>query len=83
MTKIYLDCTGIRQPEELHRALCEALAFPDWYGYNLDALYDALTETSAQLILENWQTLAAWREGFGLAFADAAQDNPEFSYELE
>ena len=28
----------------LHAALSAQLGFPDWYGRNLDALYDLLTE---------------------------------------
>lgn len=27
-------------------AIAEALSFPDWFGHNLDALYDSLTDLS-------------------------------------
>ena len=30
--------------EEIHRTLAEALDFPGYYGKNLDALYDVLTD---------------------------------------
>ena len=33
-----------RAAEDLHRALAEGLHFPAWYGGNLDALHDCLTD---------------------------------------
>ena len=30
--------------DALHTALSEGLGFPAWYGQNLDALYDLLTD---------------------------------------
>lgn len=47
-----LDGTAIQTPEAFHRALAEALHFPDWYGCNLDALHDCLTSLSAPVELE-------------------------------
>ena len=39
---ITLDC---RKPlDELHTQLAQALSFPAWYGNNLDALHDCLTD---------------------------------------
>ena len=34
--------------EEIHDVLARELAFPDYYGKNLDALYDVLTEESLE-----------------------------------
>lgn len=34
--------------EEIHEALAQELDFPDYYGANLDALYDVLTEISEE-----------------------------------
>lgn len=45
MKYVFLDGEKIASPAELHRAFAEALSFPDWYGNNLDALRDCLTET--------------------------------------
>ncbi len=39
-----IDLTGICTPGELHRRIREVLPVPDWYGNNLDALHDILTE---------------------------------------
>ena len=37
-----LDGGKIGSKRALHLALAEQLAFPDWYGCNLDALHDLL-----------------------------------------
>ena len=71
---ITIDCTCMT-PKKLHRELAKALNFPDWYGMNLDALYDCLTETQGELCLvgcteDNFP-------GFSETFQDAANDNPE------
>lgn len=48
---VTIDCAEIKTREELHEALSSALGFPDWYGRNLDALYDLLTENDTALEL--------------------------------
>lgn len=42
--KFKVDIRGVRDRKELHRCLAETLPLPDYYGNNLDALYDVLTE---------------------------------------
>lgn len=39
-----IDLTGVSSREELHALLRGALPLPAWYGNNLDALHDALSE---------------------------------------
>ena len=43
MRLIELDMNAMKTPEEVHRYLAENMNFPDYYGMNLDALYDVLT----------------------------------------
>ena len=43
-----IDLTGIGNRSELHDRLQEALPLPAWYGRNLDALYDCLTEQTEE-----------------------------------
>jgi RNAse (barnase) inhibitor barstar len=55
-------CTGKR---ELLERMARALSFPDWFGFNWDALRDCLTDLSWQpmegyvIVLENADTLYA------------------------
>lgn len=78
MEQITLCCTGLENRESLHEALAKALGFPDWYGGNLDALYDCLTDLDqpVHLHLTGWETLPDWRDGFAAVFHDAA--SPRF-----
>ena len=41
--KYQLDFKDIKNKKELHQYLKQELSFPDYYGSNLDALYDMLT----------------------------------------
>ena len=44
MKTFILDGSDVMGREDLHNKLAEGLGFPEWYGGNLDALYDCLTE---------------------------------------
>lgn len=39
--------------ENGHDYLADALGLPEYYGKNLDALYDCLTEISCEIVLVN------------------------------
>lgn len=43
-THYIVDLSNISTLHELHTAFCKAMNFPDWYGFNLDALWDCLTD---------------------------------------
>lgn len=77
---ITIDCSAIDSRESLHRVFAEALSFPEWYGKNLDALHDCLTEISGTIRLENWDIAEAKLGRYGLtaktAIAKAAFENP-------
>ena len=40
------DLAGVRTLEAAFAVLAKALDFPDWFGHNLDALMDCLTDMS-------------------------------------
>ena len=56
MKNITIDCRGFVPRSDLHKAFADALAFPDHYGNNLDALHDCLTDISedTRIHLVNW-----------------------------
>lgn len=50
--KVILDGREMTDKETTHLYLKEQLQFPDYYGCNLDALYDCLTDTEEELQLQ-------------------------------
>ncbi len=39
-----IDLAGVEDRTELHDRVEQGIPLPEWYGRNLDALYDVLTE---------------------------------------
>ncbi|RNB89619.1 barnase inhibitor [Brevibacillus fluminis] len=57
---ITIDVSGVRSKEELHLVLKSSLKFPDFYGMNLSAFWDAITglvEMPSNLTFLGWNTL--------------------------
>ena len=87
MKKAAIDGEKIKSLPTLHEALARELALPEWYGGNLDGLYDCLTEPADRTLeLYHLDTLL---ENLGKAGApllrclkDAAAENPRFLLRL-
>ena len=55
MKRVELIASQLTDKEHLHDTLLKELELPEWYGRNLDALYDCLTElTGVELVLIGW-----------------------------
>lgn len=71
----------IETKEALHEKLAEGLDFPGWYGGNLDALYDCLTDYDEELELSVVNaasleaTLGNYTGRFLQVLEDAAMEN--------
>lgn len=82
MKDITIDCRGFVPRSDLHRAFADALAFPDHYGNNLDALHDCLTDISQEtrIRLLHWEDaeekLGSYARSAKRAILDAAVSNP-------
>lgn len=61
MRTCILDGDEIMDREMLHAVLAERLELPDWYGKNLDALGDCLTDVreETEIVLEHPDALRA------------------------
>ncbi len=55
MKKIDLDGKLLQRTEEGHEYIQEAFSFPDYYGKNMDAFYDLLTEIAGdtEIVISN------------------------------
>ena len=86
MRMVILDGEKITGREQLHATLARELRFPDWYGGNLDALYDCLTEISGKVRLLDWETaenrLGSYGKKAKKVIAAAALHNTELDLYL-
>lgn len=75
---ITIDCSQVTDKSQLHSLLAEKLAFPDYYGHNLDALMDCLTDIRTRITIRllGWHNLGDWKEGFENVFLNATLENP-------
>ncbi len=85
MDYIVIDCTPVSGPGSMHEALKVALDLPEWYGKNLDALFDCLTDLNqpTRLILAHFEALGDWTSGFRAVFHDACMENPLLTIETD
>ncbi|MDY6085094.1 MAG: barstar family protein [Dialister sp.] len=82
---ITLDESKFISKQAAHSYLKAALALPEWYGANLDALHDALSEISEDTLLIVPKSIAAenrlgsYGETMLTVFQDSSQENPFLS----
>ena len=76
MRKITLDIEKMRSLPMLHKYLHTALALPEYYGANLDALYDCLTEMSesTELVVPKKVADEAYLGWYGQQFLQMLED---------
>jgi RNAse (barnase) inhibitor barstar len=58
---VNIDLIEVQSSEELHCVLKDALGFPEWYGCNWDAFWDAITglvEMPEYLRISGWKMLS-------------------------
>ena len=80
---ITIDCTGVENARQMHELLARELSFPPYYGHNLDALFDCLTEMGNRTIrLEGYMALGEWKDRFTGVFANVALENPDLDIVL-
>ena len=79
---VLLDGNAILNREMLHDTLASGLCLPSWYGRNLDALYDCLTDVQEEtvVILRDQAALEEHLGGYGRRLLrlleDVSQENP-------
>ncbi len=76
--KVVLDALRLESKEEAHRYLSEVLGFPEYYGGNLDALHECLTEVEdVEVEFENAERVSGGYFGKVMkVFLDSADENP-------
>ena len=88
MREIVADFRQIETPEALQVYLGYVLRAPEWYGRNLDALYDVLTDTKRPTRLVVLppaypsERMEAYYERLRRVLCDAAEACPAFSWRV-
>ena len=83
-----IDGISVTSMEDIHNILAQQLEFPAWYGGNLDALHDCLTDFHEDVEVSVVNP-AALMETLGTAYvrlcrvlSDAAEENPYLKLHL-
>lgn len=89
MKIVLLDGEKIKTKADVHKAFSETLDFPEYYGNNLDALHDMLTEgtdeigviaVNTEMLSEN---LGKWWKSLIRLLRDVANDRESFHVSVE
>ena len=86
---IILDGNAMTDRAAAHSHLAQRLELPAWYGRNLDALYDVLTELGeqTQIVLADPAAVVANLGKYGEALLstmqEAAEENPNLTITLQ
>ena len=84
---VLLDGNTILNREMLHDTLSTALRLPAWYGRNLDALYDCLTDVQEEtvVVLRDRAALEEHLGSYGRRFMrlleEVSRENPHLRLE--
>ena len=73
---IFLDGHKMLNRRAVHDHLMEQLELPEYYGRNLDALYDLLTERDSptRLVVQHKDTILSWLGEYGVALCQTLED---------
>ncbi|MBQ7221581.1 MAG: barstar family protein [Synergistaceae bacterium] len=75
--RVTLDALRLQKKEEAHKYLRETLNFPEYYGGNLDALHDCLTELDdVSVEFVNAEKAGGYFARVMGVFIDSAEENP-------
>ena len=84
MKKVVLNFSEAETEQDIHGILKTAFAFPDYYGENLDALYDCLTDIREDTAVGFCQRkddcdAAVYLRKAQRVFTDAEEENPHLA----
>lgn len=85
MKEIIVNLNELDTREKLHDYFSSVLETQDWYGRNLDALYDELTSITEPTVIRCRKTeeeLPGYTKGLVRVLQDAAAENHNLTVEL-
>ena len=88
MKKIVLDCKEMTSQEKAHEYIMKKMNFPNYYGKNLDALYDILSTYDKEVYIKfiNTESLTEALGEYGTflidVFKDAEEENKKIKFNM-
>lgn len=86
MTTYTIDGSNMTDRAAAHAELARALRFPDWYGGNLDALWDMASTLEVRAVLVHPAPMLNALGAYGCKLLqtlfEVAQENPTFKFEI-
>ena len=88
MNEYSIDISDITTKKQLHRLLKRELEFPEYYGENLDALKDALTDLpdGTKILITGLEdasrALESYMRSFRRVVADVQRERPDMEITL-
>ena len=81
MEEYIVDFSGVTDIESFHACLKKSLPLPEWYGGNLDALFDSLTDLDEACIyfrncVQAAESIADYYDSFLNVISDAQMEAP-------
>lgn len=85
MKSLALNGNTLSSKEILHPLLARELGFPDWYGGNLDALFDCLTDLTEEvsITLSGIGDLSPYAQRAVKVLRAAANENPHIHLNMD
>ena len=86
MKYVFLDGEKLRSPAELHMTFADALGLPDYFGRNMDALHDCLTDIFEPVCViavhtpQLWDHLGRSANAFRRLMEDLTEDKADFRF---
>ena len=88
MEEIILNCRDMRTKEKAHEYIMKKMNFPDYYGKNLDALYDILSTYDKEVIIKFidaeflFEALGDYGTSLIDVFKEAEEENSRIKIEM-
>ncbi|MBQ1256051.1 MAG: barstar family protein [Clostridia bacterium] len=82
-----IDGAKMADRRAAHEEIAGAMCFPEYYGHNLDALFDMLSTFEGHVSVKNVPAALNALGSYGLSllktFYDAAEENRRFTFTIE
>ena len=74
--KYILNGAAFSEREAVHDEMMRALPLPDYYGRNLDALWDVVSCMEGEILVESAASIRGYGEKILSLLQEAAEENP-------